>query len=61
MQRYWSQSNTLREVDFIIQRENKIMLVEVNADTNIRSKSKKHRAFQYKIKLRVCFSIENIK
>lgn len=61
--RYWSQSNPPHEVDFIIQRENEIIPVEVKSETNIRSKSlKKYKElFPDQIKLRVRFSLENLK
>ena len=63
MPRYWSQSNPPYEVDFIIQRENDIFPVEVKAETNIASKSlrKYKEFFGEKIKLRVRFSLENLR
>ncbi len=61
--RYWSQINPPYEVDFIIQRENDIIPIEVKAETNVSSKSlKKYKElFSDKIKLRVRFSLENLK
>lgn len=61
--RYWSQTNPPYEVDFIIQRENDIIPVEVKAEANITSKSlKKYKElFGDKIRLRVRFSLENLK
>ena len=61
--RYWSQTNPPYEVDFIIQRENDIFPVEVKAETNIKSKSlKKYKElFSDKVKLRIRFSLENLK
>lgn len=61
--RYWSQINPSYEVDFIIQRENDIIPVEVKAESNITSKSmKKYKElFENEIKLRVRFSLENLK
>ncbi len=61
--RYWSQSNPPYEVDFLIQRENDIFPVEVKFDTNITSKSMKKfkELFQDKVKLRVRFSLDNLK
>lgn len=61
--RYWSQVNPPYEVDFIIQRENEIIPVEVKAEDNITSKSlKKYKGlFGDKIKIRVRFSLENLK
>lgn len=63
MPRYWSQNNPPYEVDFIIQRENDILPVEVKADTNITGKSLKKfkELFGDKVKLRVRFSLENLK
>ncbi|MBO5370931.1 MAG: ATP-binding protein [Clostridia bacterium] len=61
--RYWSQNNPPYEIDFIIQRENEIIPVEVKADSNITSKSlrKYKELFDDRIKLRVRFSLENLK
>lgn len=61
--RYWSQNNPPYEVDFIIQRENDIIPVEVKAEANVASKSlKKYKElFGEKIRLRVRFSLENLK
>ena len=61
--RYWSQVNPSYEVDFVIQKDNEIIPVEVKADKNIKSTSlKKYKElFGDKIKLRVRFSLENLK
>jgi hypothetical protein len=61
--RYWSQNNPPYEVDFLIQRENDIFPVEVKSETNISSKSlKKYKElFADKVKLRVRFSLDNLK
>ena len=61
--RYWSQVNPSYEVDFVIQKDNEIIPVEVQADKNIKSTSlKKYKElFGDKIKLRVRFSLENLK
>ncbi len=61
--RYWSQNNPPYEVDFLIQRENDIFPVEVKSDTNITSKSlKKYKElFGDKVKLRIRFSLDNLK
>lgn len=63
MPRYWSQSNPPYEVDFLIQRENDIFPVEVKSKTNITSKSMKKfkELFPDQVKLRVRFSLENLK
>lgn len=63
MPRYWSQNNPPYEVDFIIQRENEIIPVEVKAERNTEAKSlKKYKEkFGDKIKLRVRFSLDNLK
>ena len=63
MPRYWSQSNPPHEVDFLIQRENDIFPVEVKSETNITSKSMKKfkELFPDQVKLRVRFSLENLK
>lgn len=61
--RYWSQVNPPYEVDFIIQRENDIIPVEVKAETNTEAKSlrKYKEKFGDKVKLRVRFSMDNLK
>ena len=60
---YWSQINPSYEVDFIIQYENDIIPIEVKADTNIKSRSLKKYAelFKSQTKLRVRFSMNNLK
>lgn len=61
--RYWTQTNPPYEVDFLIQRENDIFPVEVKSDTNLSGKSLKKfkELFPDKIKLRLRFSLENLK
>ena len=61
--RYWSQNNPPYEVDFLIQRENDIFPVEVKSETNTSSKSLKKfkELFPDKVKLRVRFSLDNLK
>ena len=61
--RYWSQSNPPYEVDFIIQRENDIIPVEVKAEANTEAKSLKKYKEKYGdiVKLRVRFSLNNLK
>lgn len=63
MPRYWSQNNPPYEVDFIIQRENDIFPVEVKAELNTKSRSLKKYVdlFGDKIKLRIRFSMDNLK
>jgi len=61
--RYWSQTNPPYEVDFLIQRENDIIPVEVKAETNTESRSLKSfkEKFPDQVKLRVRFSLNNLK
>ena len=61
--RYWSQNNPPYEVDFLIQRENDIFPVEVKSETNIASRSLKKfkELFSDKARLRVRFSLNNLK
>jgi hypothetical protein len=61
--RYWTQINPPYEVDFLIQRENDIIPVEVKAETNTTSRSLKKfkELFGDKVKLRVRFSLDNLK
>lgn len=51
------------EVDFLIQRENDIFPVEVKSETNTAGKSLKKfkELFPDKIKLRIRFSLDNLK
>lgn len=61
--RYWTQTNPPYEVDFLIQREKDILPVEVKAESNTSSKSLKKfkELFPEKVKLRVRFSLDNLK
>ena len=63
MPRYWSVLNPPHEVDFLIQKDNDIIPIEVKSDANIRSRSlqKYQELFKDDIKLRVRFSLENLK
>ena len=61
--RYWSVLNPSYEVDFLIQRENDIFPVEVKSEDNVDSASlrKFKEKFKGKIKLRIRFSLDNLK
>lgn len=61
--RYWAKSNPPYEVDFLVQRENDIIPVEVKAESNVTSKSLKKfkELFPTEVKLRVRFSLNNLK
>ena len=61
--RYWSQSNPPYEVDFLVQRENDLFPVEVKSEANTISRSLKKfkELFSDQIKLRVRFSLDNLK
>lgn len=61
--RYWSQNNPPYEVDFLIQRDNDIFPVEVKSEANTAGKSLKKfkELFDEKIKLRIRFSLNNLK
>ena len=61
--RYWSQSNPPYEVDFLLQRENDIFPIEVKAESNVTSRSLKKFKEQFAddVKLRIRFSLENLK
>lgn len=61
--RYWSQSNPPYEVDFLIQRDNDIFPIEVKSEMNTASKSlrKFKELFGGKVKLRIRFSLDNLK
>ena len=61
--RYWSQTNPPYEMDFLIQRENDIFPVEVKSETNTTSKSLKKfkELFPDQVRLRVRFSLNNLK
>ena len=63
MPRYWSQNNPPYEVDFLIQRENDIFPVEVKSEPNTTSKSMKKfkELFPDTVKLRIRFSLDNLK
>lgn len=61
--RYWSVLNPSYEVDFLIQRENDIFPVEVKSEDNVDSASlrKFKEKFSDKVKLRIRFSLDNLK
>ncbi|KUO72659.1 MAG: ATPase [Clostridia bacterium BRH_c25] len=61
--RYWSVLNPSYEVDFLIQRENDIFPVEVKSEDNVESASlrKFKEKFADKVKLRIRFSLDNLK
>ncbi len=61
--RYWSQTNPPYEVDFLIQRDNDIFPVEVKSEANTASKSLKKfkELFSDQVKLRIRFSLDNLK
>ncbi len=61
--RYWSQGNPPYEVDFLIQRENDIFPVEVKSEFNTESRSLKKfkERFPNETKLRIRFSLDNLK
>lgn len=61
--RYWSQNNPPYEVDFLVQRENDIFPIEVKAGSNTKGRSLKKikELFPQQVKLRVRFSLENLK
>ncbi len=63
MPRYWTMDNPRYEVDFLIQRENDILPVEVKSESNVESRSlKKYKEkFEDKVKLRVRFSLNNLR
>lgn len=63
MPRYWSQVNPSYEVGFLIQRDNDIFPIEVKAETNTKSKSLKKfkELFGEQVKLRIRFSLDNLK
>ena len=59
----WSQSNPPYEVYFLIQRENDIFPVEVKSERNTASRSlrKFKELFCSKVKLRIRFSLDNLR
>lgn len=63
MPRYWTMDNPRYEVDFLIQRENDILPIEVKSESNVESKSIKKFKEKYgdKVKLRVRFSLNNLR
>jgi len=61
--RYWAMDNPRYEVDFLIQRENDILPIEVKSETNVESRSLKKfkEKFKDKVKLRIRFSLNNLR
>lgn len=60
--RYWAVDNPRYEVDFLIQRKNDILPIEVKSEGNVDSKSLRKFKEKYngKVKLRVRFSLSNL-
>ena len=60
---YWSRLNPSYEVDFVVQRGNDIIPIEVKSDTNVKSRSlqKYAETFASQTKLRVRFSMNNLR
>ncbi|MDD2509547.1 MAG: ATP-binding protein [Syntrophomonas sp.] len=63
MPRYWTMDNPRYEVDFLFQRENDILPVEVKSESNVESRSLKKYKEKYgdKVKLRIRFSLNNLR
>lgn len=63
MPRYWTSETPRHEVDFLIQRDNDIIPVEVKSGGNVESKSLKvfQNLYGDKIKIRVRFSLNNLR
>ena len=61
--RYWATDNPRYEVDYMIQRDNDVFPVEVKSEGNVESASLKKYKEKYgdKVKLRVRFSMQNLK
>jgi len=61
--RYWTMDNPNYEVDFIIQRENDIFPIEIKSEDNVESRSlrKYKEKCGEKVKLRVRFSLSNLR
>lgn len=61
--RYWATNHPRYEVDFLIQRSNDIIPVEVKSDISVESVSLKKYKEQYgdRVKLRIRFSLKNLK
>ena len=61
--RYWTDENPRYEVDFLIQKENDIFPVEVKSEANVESRSlKKYKEkFSNETKLRIRYSMNNLR
>ena len=61
--RYWAVINPKYEVDFITQRENDVFPMEVKSEANVESRSLKKYKEKYgdKVKLRIRFSLNNLR
>ena len=56
---YWSAENATAEIDYIIQHENKIIPIEVKAETNLKAKSLKQFIQKHETKVNVRTSMAN--
>jgi predicted AAA+ superfamily ATPase len=61
--RYWTIDNPRYEVDFLIQRDNDVLPIEVKSESNVESRSLKKYKAKYgdKVKLRIRFSLNNLR
>ena len=61
--RYWTMDAPKQEVDFLVQRENDVIPIEVKAEDNVESKSLKafKKVYGDEIKLRVRLSLKNLR
>lgn len=58
---YWSASNATAEIDFLIQKENEIIPIEVKAEENLKSKSLKVFVDKYQPKEAIRFSMSRFR
>jgi len=56
---YWTASNATAEIDFLIQKENEIVPIEVKAEENLKSKSLKVFFDKFHPKQAIRFSMNN--
>jgi predicted AAA+ superfamily ATPase len=56
---YWSAQNATAEIDFMIQKENTIIPIEVKAEENLKSKSLKVFVDKFQTQQNIRFSMNN--
>ena len=58
---YWTSDGLKAEIDFLVQYKNRLYPIEIKAGTNVRGKSLYHFSEHYQSKLRLRYSLQNLR